>query len=552
MCALRSNRALSAVSLAQQYRLDMKPRRPAMRKLHRSRRHSSSSDADLDANVETDEVLELVEEEEDEEFDFDEDEELDLPADNTELSQRYYLMSCRQLGVMPVRSILRGLLHEKLSCKGFVLLPDDAKAATIAILGNTIVETVEFERNEIGENSAHYFGDVFRKNVYLTEIRLRWNGLRTEGARVVCEALEKNNSVRILDLTGNQFNDRDAIYFRDLLDENSAMYELHLSHNYFRERGGEYIADGLAANDFLRVLDLSWNHLRMGGATAIGKALAKNINLEVLNLSWNGMYQEGASQIATSLTRNQALRDLDLSCNRLSEACVATFLAGLKNNSTLKKLRIGRNHISHVGAVLVLDYIKNNPKIGLEYIDMGDQHVRDDFIKLLKELQENRRLEVVFGIVWSCDRDPIGKQDASEDELALLNENPHFVLMEFMRIQKLRLVDLFHQMDKDNSKGISVDEFQNGLREVHIPLKRKTLETFVRKCDTDNNGEIEYSELIEANKLYKEALRKLAKSTTPMEKSAIGRIQKLLRKIMLDNRGLPPDQGNQLATGSTT
>ncbi|KAH3839398.1 hypothetical protein DPMN_112828 [Dreissena polymorpha] len=36
--------------------------------------------------------------------------------------------------------------------------------------------------------------------------------------------------------------------------------------------------------------------------------------------------------------------------------------------------------------------------------------------------------------------------------------------MEFMRVQKLRLVDLFHQMDKNNSTGISVAEFQQGLQ----------------------------------------------------------------------------------------
>jgi hypothetical protein len=36
--------------------------------------------------------------------------------------------------------------------------------------------------------------------------------------------------------------------------------------------------------------------------------------------------------------------------------------------------------------------------------------------------------------------------------------------MEFMRLQKLRLVDLFHQMDTDKSKGISVMEFQEGLK----------------------------------------------------------------------------------------
>ncbi|KAH3839405.1 hypothetical protein DPMN_112835 [Dreissena polymorpha] len=41
---------------------------------------------------------------------------------------------------------------------------------------------------------------------------------------------------------------------------------------------------------------------------------------------------------------------------------------------------------------------------------LKDQHVENDFISLLKEIQSTRPLHVVFGKVWSPDRDPIGKQ----------------------------------------------------------------------------------------------------------------------------------------------
>ena len=47
--------------------------------------------------------------------------------------------------------------------------------------------------------------------------------------------------------------------------------------------------------------------------------------------------------------------------------------------------------------------------------------------------------------------------------MALLNENPLYVLIEMMKVLEFRLVDLFHVLDKDNSKSISTDEFQDGL-----------------------------------------------------------------------------------------
>jgi hypothetical protein len=46
-------------------------------------------------------------------------------------------------------------------------------------------------------------------------------------------------------------------------------------------------------------------------------------------------------------------------------------------------------------------------------------------------------------------------------------------------------------------------------------------------------------ELVEANKKFKEEIRRVAKLNIPLEKTDLGRIQKLLRKIMLNCRGVP-------------
>ncbi|KAH3839396.1 hypothetical protein DPMN_112826 [Dreissena polymorpha] len=59
-----------------------------------------------------------------------------------DLSQRYYLHSCKDLHVHPTRSVFEGLVHEKLSCKGNVLMSDDVKAATIALVVGTVDDVV--------------------------------------------------------------------------------------------------------------------------------------------------------------------------------------------------------------------------------------------------------------------------------------------------------------------------------------------------------------------------------------------------------------------------
>ena len=54
-------------------------------------------------------------------------------------------------------------------------------------------------------------------------------------------------------------------------------------------------------------------------------------------------------------------------------------------------------------------------------------------------------------------------QDVSDDEMALLNENPLYILVELMKVMEFRLVDLFHVLDKDHSRSISTTEFKEGL-----------------------------------------------------------------------------------------
>ena len=44
-----------------------------------------------------------------------------------------------------------------------------------------------------------------------------------------------------------------------------------------------------------------------------------------------------------------------------------------------------------------------------------------------------------------------------------MQENPLIVLMEFCRLQNLRLVDMFNHIDTDNSKSLTYQEFQEGL-----------------------------------------------------------------------------------------
>jgi len=70
------------------------------------------------------------------------------------------------------------------------------------------------------------------------------------------------------------------------------------------------------------------------------------------------------------------------------------------------------------------------------------------------------------------------------------------LLLEYIELRGLRVVDFFRQLDKDNSKKISRAEFMNGVKKAGIPMTRKQLKKLVRVLDTDNDGTIDYGEMI--------------------------------------------------------
>lgn len=74
------------------------------------------------------------------------------------------------------------------------------------------------------------------------------------------------------------------------------------------------------------------------------------------------------------------------------------------------------------------------------------------------------------------------------------------LLLEYIELRGLRVVDFFRQLDKDNSKKITRAEFMNGVKKTGIPMTRKQLKKLVRILDTDNDGNIDYGEMVAIKK----------------------------------------------------
>ncbi|XP_055958827.1 leucine-rich repeat-containing protein 74A [Patella vulgata] len=434
-------------------------------------------------------------------------------SNTSNVSQQSYLAVCRELKLTPIKHIYNGLATKQIVLKNQRLTLKDTRACTISLVKNVNVESLCLDANELGCRGA----------------KLTNNLLGSRGAQTLCEELVNNTIIRTIDLSGNDFTEDDAVYFKELLEENNSISEMNLSHNNFQEIGGKIIAEGLVKNDFLKVLDLSWNHLRMAGAIALGATFKENSTLEVLRVGWNGFHLRGCIALGQSLSENNTLIELDLTCNRITDLCLGQLLKAFHNNNTLKTLKLPLNQISPRGGEIIIKLIEKHSSLALELVDLGNQSVLESFPVQAAELKEKRGIEFIHGPIL---RKGISFDSQVQEEKSdsLDTEDPFLVLMVYMRLQNLRLLELFSNMDRDASKSVTRTEFKQGMMKVNIPLSDWQLDKLISKLDNDRDGDVDFSELVQGQKDYK--AETYEKGVVEGEETDIQRVSRKIEALM--------------------
>lgn len=541
MTEVRPSRSIRPQILAHQYRLNIKPQREVQRILDRTRPeevppeqeelvHKNKPQLKINTCIEED-----FEREEDD-FYFD----LDSPAiewNKVDPVVQTYEAACTKLNIVPSTSVKTNLVKKVFSQKYNQLQANDCKAICYALVDNMHVHQIEFEQNGLCDISINHLSQVITPSSFITHVTLTDNALKSQGAQLVCESVKKNNMIEYLDLSGNGFVESDGKIFRDMIENAHSLSELYLARNSLMDVGVKEIAIALESTMTLKVLDLQWNHIRLGGAVAIGEAIEENCSLQVLNLAWNGLYKEGAEAIGDALKVNETLKEIDLTCNRLSEECFAKILLGLDVNNTLEVLRLGQNHISCTGAEFILRKIFDNKTSGIKMLDFGNQEVKETFVQLYNDLRVQRGVHVIYGMVWDSRRKSLSTSGEDDDELALLSLNPLTVLMECMRLQNFRLIDLFKSLDTNKSNMVCINELCDGLLRVGVPVKRTMLLKLLSRLDKDNNKQLDFGEMVEAQNIHRQNLRRTLQAVGDgdFEQTAIGKVSLILRRIMAKN-----------------
>jgi len=86
-------------------------------------------------------------------------------------------------------------------------------------------------------------------------------------------------------------------------------------------------------------------------------------------------------------------------------------------------------------------------------------------------------------------------------------------LEDYVRKHRLRLVDMFTRMDKDKDWLISCKDCQQVLKNLHVPVSDEEISELMSALDSNDDGYLDYRELLSGTLLYKLEKRQRKKVT---------------------------------------
>uniref|UniRef100_A0A8C6GZL4 Leucine rich repeat containing 74A n=1 Tax=Mus spicilegus TaxID=10103 RepID=A0A8C6GZL4_MUSSI len=421
-----------------------------------------------------------------------EDSETDLEIEDTEKffnigQKELYLEACKLVGVVPASYFIRNMEESCVNLNHHGLGPMGTKAIAITLVSNTTVLKLELGDNCIQEEGIMSLMEMLHENYYLQELNVSDNNLGLEGARIISNFLQENNSsLWKLKLSGNSFKEECAALLCQALSSNYRIRSLNLSHNEFSDIGGEHLGQMLALNVGLQSLNLSWNHFNIRGAVALCNGLRSNVTLKKLDVSMNGFGNEGALALGDALRLNSCLVYVDVSRNGITNEGASKISKGLENNECLQVLKLFLNPLSLEGAYSLIMAIKRNPKSRMEDIDISNVLVSEQFVKVLDGVCAiHPQLDVVYK----------GLQGLSAKKSISLGTNPMRLIQSYTEQKKISVVEFFRSLNPTGLMSMPVGDFRKAMiQQSNIPINRYQVRELIKKLD-EKKGMVNFSSL---------------------------------------------------------
>ena len=287
-------------------------------------------------------------------------------------------------------------------------------------------------RNTLSSSTDKLFKALHQNNV-LTELFLRFSSLRSSDMQSLWQMLTINNTLRVMDISGNDIG----------------------------SDGCEYLAD--CGNISLNKLIMDNCKLGVSGADKIGKMLYHNKSITSIGLGHNSICDNGVEKLVEYLKFNKTVKHLGLWDNKITSSG-ANHLKELfcLNHTTVNNIQLNDNPLKDEGVDLILQSIT----ITMEYISLYGTGMTSSYSSVY----------LAFHKVESVSFTPLDNYDGIVDSLA-----------DTMMLKELKLV---RGTDTSNHKIISALKRNNTIKKLRFKygqLHHQTLSDLVEVIKVYNN-----------------------------------------------------------------
>uniref|UniRef100_A0A3Q0KMP4 Nalp (Nacht, leucine rich repeat and pyrin domain containing)-related n=1 Tax=Schistosoma mansoni TaxID=6183 RepID=A0A3Q0KMP4_SCHMA len=414
--------------------------------------------------------------------------------DETKTLIYIYRDNCMKLKCNAVKSVINRL--EKLCTTKYMNLSElHLSKLKFQPVGNLLKECNELETLDLSYNNFENDGLILVKYLledfaFLKHINLSGNHLNQEAFVLLQTILTKNTQMDTLILKDARINDTGAVMIASGLRTNTRLKMLDLSKNLIRCEGALEIAKVIANSINLQWLSLHWNQIRSSGAFEFGNSLGSNTSLLYLDLSWNGFNGKCLENLGKGLTRNCHLKELNLKYNRIDLKSIIPFADCLYTNKSLKKLCLGFNPLTMAGIHELIYVIENSSQCILEELDLEGLTISENILQQVHRINRKRHfvLKVAKCIRWEPRQGKYSKTD------------PVTFLISYLSRHGMRLLDLYHLLDPQQTGVISEAQFTERMIKNQIPLNPDDLKILINYIDSERTDKITYKLL--ASRIY--------------------------------------------------
>ena len=253
----------------------------------------------------------------------------------------------------------------------------------------------------IGTRGAVAFGEALQRNQHLEHLALGSSKFGCEGVKALLHGWD-NSTLLVLDLEYKDLKDASTESLRVMLEhEVTGIQELRLGRNSIGSEGVANLCLGMQRNTSLRHLDLQANAFGPEAMEVLSQALSLSRGLVTLRLSSNPSVGRGLNLMTSfgqlkeihldkceissqqldsvhTCFSDSCVQVLSLSENKLDEASGKYLKDIVEHAPCLKRLELQRNNLGAKGVETLAKYLADRDvDCQLEFLDIGQNSIDD-------------------------------------------------------------------------------------------------------------------------------------------------------------------------------